>query len=197
MLTLKEITFKDFENDIYKYYVEAFPRNECQSKKSLKKLNKENIIKFVKIIEEEEVVGFIIYVTIKDNPYVWLDYFAIRKEYQNKKYGSKAIQIFKGFFTEYDGIYIEFEKEGLGADKKENEIRKKRINFWKKVGFELLNIDMKLFSVAYSSAVLRLNNNNLANDKIIEYGFRLYEAVMGKRECQKNCFIMDSTNNKN
>lgn len=194
MLILKEVTFREFESDIYKYYVEAFPSIERQSKKYMKELSEQNIMKFVKIIDEDEIVGFLIYVTLEDNPYVWLDYFAIRKEYQNKKYGSKAIQIFKNFFSEYYGIYGEFEKEGLGRDEKENEVRKRRISFWKKAGFELLDIDVSLYGVIYSSAVLKLNDSNLANEKIVECGFRLYEAVMGEKEVQKNCFVVDSSN---
>ncbi len=190
MLSLKEISYNEFEKDIYKYYLEAFPSVERQSKKTLKNLNDQNIIRFVKIVDEETVVGFIIYATFENNPYIWLDYFAIRKEFQNKKYGSKAIQIFKKFFTKYDGIYGEFEKEGLGHDEKENTIRQKRASFLKKAGFELLNIDVSLYGVVYSSCVLRLSKNKIENEKIVEYGFQLYEAVMGKKEIQKHCFII-------
>lgn len=60
---------------------------------------------------------------------VLLDYFAIYKEYQNKKYGTKAIEIFKSFFQAYDGVYGEIEKNGLGKNAEENKIREKRIQF--------------------------------------------------------------------
>lgn len=142
-------------------------------------------------MDEEVNVGFLIYVTVLNNPYVWLDYFAIYKEYQNKKYGTKAIKIFKKFFANYDGIYGEIEKVGFGKADKENQIRAKRLKFWESLGFELLNIDMNLWDVVYSSCVLKLSNVQRNNEEILKYGFALYEAVMGKEKVEKNCFIIE------
>lgn len=191
MVYLKEINDKEFESDVFNYYVELFNEDERQSLKILKKLYEEGTLKFVKIMDNEVNVGFLIYVTTLNNPYVWLDYFAIYKEYQNKKYGTEAIKVFKTFFRNYDGIYGEIEKVGLGDTEEDNKTREKRLKFWLNLGFELLNIDLNLFDVIYSSCVLKLSDENRENKEILKYGFKLYEAVMGKEEIEKNCFIIE------
>lgn len=187
MINLKEIDYREFEKSVYIHYVEAFPRIERQSKKTLKKLYKENIIKFIKIRDETVDVGFMICAVCEGNPYVWLDYFAIYKEFQGQNYGTKGALLLKDFFSDYDGIYGEFEKEGLGRDKKENENRTRRAHFWKNVGFELLDIDLYLYGVVYSSCVLKNSKKNISNEQIVEYGFQLYKAVMGEDNVIKNC----------
>lgn len=192
MVELKEIDFVEFERDVCKQYEELFPEEERQPLLLLKRLFEEGTIKFVKIMDEEINVGFLIYATTLNNPYVWLDYFAIYKEFQNKQYGTKAIKVFKNFFKGFDGIYGEIEKVGLGETEEENRIREKRLNFWENLGFELLNIDMNLFDVVFSSCVLKLNDIKRENSEILKYGFGLYEAVMGKVEIEKNCFVIEN-----
>lgn len=191
MIQLKEIDFVEFEKDVYQYYVELFAEEERQPLPLLSKLFEEGTLKFVKIMDEEKNVGFLIYVTTLNNPYVWLDYFAIYKEFQNRKYGTEAIKIFKTFFKEYDGIYGEIETLGYGATEEENKIREKRLSFWKNLGFELLNIDMNLFDVVYSACVLKLSDVKRENTEIVEFGFGLYEVVMSKIEIEKNCFVVN------
>ncbi len=191
-MKLKEIDFFEFQKDVYKHYIELFPKGERQPVSLLQKLFLEGTIKFVKIKDKEIDVGFLIYVTTLNNPYVWLDYFAIYKEFQNKRYGTEAIKVFKTFFKEYDGIYGEIETLGYGETEEENKIRERRLSFWKNLGFELLNIDMNLFGVIYSSCVLKLKAVKRENNEIIKYGFQLYEAVMGKNSIEKNCFVIEN-----
>lgn len=192
-INLKEIDDKEFKRDVYKYYVELFAEDERQPLELLKKLFEEGNLKFVKIMDNEVNVGFLIYVNTQNNPYVWLDYFAVYKEFQSKKYGTDAIKQFKNFFSNYDGIYGEIEKLGLGQNEEENRIREKRFKFWSNLGFELLNIDVYLYEVVYSSCVLKLKENvKTSNREILDYGFKLYETVMGKESVEKNCFILDT-----
>ena len=77
-------------------------------------------------------------------------------------------------------------------EKQKNKIREKRLSFWKNLGFELLNIDMNLFEVVYSACVLKLNDVKRENTEIVEYGFQLYEAVMGKEVVEKRCFVIEN-----
>jgi len=192
MVSLKEIEFKEFQSDILKYYEELFPKDERQPLPLLQKLYQEGVLKFVKIINDAITVGFLIYVTMPNNPYVWLSYFAIYKEFQNKKYGTEAIKVFQDFFEEYDGIYGEIESIGFGDTEEENRIREKRLKFWQNLGFQLLNIDMRLFDVVYSACVLKFNDVKRNSEEILKYGFMLYEAVMGKDEIEKNCFVIEN-----
>lgn len=98
--------------------------------------------------------------------------------------------MFRDYFAIYDGVYGEFEKEGVGVNDEENAIRHKRSQFWKDAGFELLNIDWNLYGAIYSSCILRLKNKGCDNRKIADYGLELYNAVMGEKEVKKNCHML-------
>lgn len=192
MITLREIEFKEFERDVYRHYKKIFPASERQSKRSLKEKSSEGSVKFVKILENEIDVGFLIYVTVKNNPYIWLDYFAIYEEYQNKNYGFLAIQALKELLKDYDGMYGEFEKEGFGISEEENHIRHKRANFWKRTGFRLLDIDLELYGIIYSSCVLDFSGDKkIENREILEYGFQLYRVLNDDKQMQKYCHILE------
>lgn len=191
MIYLKEVDYFEFKDKIYQKYLELFPKDEIMSLKLLKKLYKKEILKFVEIMDEKNVVGFLIYVTLKNNPYVWLDYFAIFKKYQNKNYGTKAINLLKKFLNKYDGIYGEIEKLGFGNTEVENEIRKRRASFWMNLGFEIMDIDLKLFDVIYSPCVLRINDYSKTYREILEYGIILYKSIMSENKYNKNCFVLN------
>lgn len=193
MLKLVQIDFKEFKKEIYPYYLDLFPKDERKSLTSLKALYEKGLNKIVKIVDDETPVGFLIYNTVKNNKYILLDYFAIFSEYQNKQYGSKAIKLFKNFFTDYNAIYGEVEKQGCGSDEKENIIREKRIKFWKKLGFELLNVDLELFGVLYSPCILKLKDIELNEDEIMKSAFEIYIAIHGEEKAKKKCKIINDS----
>lgn len=190
MVSLVEIDFDEFKREIYPHYLELFPEDERKPLTIIKTLYEKGLNKIVKIVDNETTVGFLIYNTVKNNKYILLDYFAIFREYQNKQYGSKAIKLFKDFFTDYNGIYGEVEKQGCGSDEKENIIREKRIKFWKKLGFELLNVDLELFEVLYSPCILKLKDIELNEDEIMKSAFEIYIAIHGKEKTKKKCKII-------
>ncbi len=189
MLELISITYKQFKQEIYYHYLELFPKDERKTLKDLEKQYKDNILKFAKIVNHN-TIGFLIYETIENNPLVLLDYFAIFPEYQNQKYGSKAIEVFKTFFATYDGIYGEIEKNGLGKNEEENQIRARRINFWQNLGFVLLETDLELYKVIYSPCILKLKNISYSEEEIINYAFQIYNALFGEKKIEKNCRIL-------
>lgn len=196
MLKLIQIDFEKFKKEIYPYYLELFPKNERKSLKNIEKSYLKDITKLVKIVDDNTTVGFLIYNTLPDNKYVQLDYFAIFKEFQNKKYGSTAIKLFKDFFDDYNGIYGEVEKAGLGINEKENKIREKRIKFWEKLGFQLFDFDLELFKVIYSPCILKIKDIKLDNDEIIESAFKIYNALLGEKRVNKNCKVIKDSYSK-
>ena len=193
MIKLREINYETFKKDVYQEYTKLFPKNERQTKRKLKKAYNQGILKFIQIFNDDTKIGFLIYICLENNPYIWLDYFAIYHEYQNQKYGTKAIQAFKKYFSSYDGIYGEIESLGAGETEEENQIRAKRIKFWETLGFEILNIDVILFGVKYSTCALKLKKTSQKNIDIVHYGFSLYKALLGSKHIQENCFILLNT----
>lgn len=72
----------------------------------------------------------------------------------------------------------------------ENKIREKRVRFWKNLGFEFLDIDLKMFHVIYSPCILKIKDIELDCDEIMKYAFELYDALLGEKRVRKNCMIM-------
>lgn len=190
MLKLISIDFKEFKKNIYHYYVELFPEDERKSLKNIENNYLKGITKLVSIMDDNITIGFLIYNTLEGNKYVQLDYFAIFKEFQNKKNGTQAIKAFKENSKEYNGIYGEVEKAGLGLDETENNKRERRIKFWKNLGFELFDFDLELFDVIYSPCILKIKDIKLDYDEVMKSAFEIYEALLGKEKVKKRCKII-------
>lgn len=59
---------------------------------------------------------------------LYLDYFAILPQYQNKGYGTQAIKLLKEQCKNYNGVYVEVERV-RNDNTKEDKIRIKRAKF--------------------------------------------------------------------
>lgn len=105
-MQLKKIDILEFKKVIYSDYKKIFPSIERKSYRTIKKLYNNNMSDIIGIIQDNELVGFIIINTIEDNLYAILDYFAILPKYQGKGYGTEAIKLLKEMYKEYNGIYI-------------------------------------------------------------------------------------------
>ena len=134
---------------IYKEYENLFPDNERKSYRLIKKVYNKGISKIIKIVDDSKFIGFMIANKIENVNYLQLDYFAILHEYQNKGYGTKAINLLKEQCKDYNGIYIEVERV-RNDNTDEDKIRAKRVKFYEDIGFYKLSIDINLFFVEYS-----------------------------------------------
>lgn len=191
-MELINIDYKEFKAEIYQKYIEIFPEEERKTLEAMKKNYNKNITKFIKIDEENELIGFFIMNSIKNNRYMQLDYFAILPEYQNKGYGTKAIKELEKVVQNYDAIFVEIEKLGYGANTAENEIREKRAKFYERLEFNKLNVDLKWFNSLFLSIYyLKLNNNLTYDEKeILNNIFEIYYKVHGKKKVDENCEII-------
>ena len=190
-MELKLIEIKEFKKDVYKQYKKIFPMSERKPYKILEKgyYNKNAV--FYKIIEESKLVGFIITQNVENSSYILLDYFAILPEYQCNGYGKQAIkELNKIVSKKYNGILIEVEKLGLGKNEKENELRQRRIEFYEKLGFVNLQIDLNLFNVIFSVYVLPCIEEMQNKHEIIEELLKIYDVVLGEKRRNKYCKIL-------
>ena len=186
-MELINIDYKEFKAEIYQKYIEIFPEEERKTLEAMEKNYNKNITKFIKIDEENELIGFFIMNSIKNNRYMQLDYFAILPEYQNKGYGTKAIKELEKVVQNYDAIFVEIEKLGYGANTAEN-----RAKFYERLEFNKLNVDLKWFNSLFLSIYyLKLNNNLTYDEKeILNNIFEIYYKVHGKKKVDENCEII-------
>ena len=74
---------------------------------------KNGIEKFYKILLKDITIGFFMLEKLSDNYPFYIDYFAIFNEFQNKGYGTKAMQILENKITDSRGLIAEIEKENI------------------------------------------------------------------------------------
>ena len=188
-MELKLIEINEFKKDIYKHYKNIFPSAERKSYKILKRGYNNKVTNFYKIIEKNKLVGFIITQTANgDSRYVLLDFLAILPIYQCKGFGKQAIKELNKIISEkYYGLFAEVEKAGLGKNEKENDIRRRRIEFYEKLGFVNSEIDINLSNVVFSVYVLSSSkkDDDILNDLLI-----IYNYIWGEKRKHKNFEIL-------
>ena len=189
MLELVNVDIKEFKRTMYEEYKKLFPKNERKSYRFLKRAYKKGITKIIKILDDNEFIGFMIINKIENIEYLCLDYFAILPQYQNKGYGTKAIKLLKEQCKSYNGVYVEVEKVKNDSTE-EDKIRIKRVKFYENNGFYKLSFDLYFFSVEYSMYMLRTSNINEDERKITKDIFTIYNTIIGEKRLSKNCVIL-------
>ena len=190
-MQLKKIDILEFKKVIYGDYKKIFPSMERKSYRTIKRLYKNNMTEIIEIVQENEIVGFIIINTIEDNLYAILDYFAILPKYQGKGYGTEAIKLLKEMYKEYNGIYIEIEKIETAKTEEEMHIRKRRANFYENLGFIKMKFDLDLFFVIYSIYILPCKVDKFTDREAIDEIFKIYRATIGEKRTEKYCKLLE------
>lgn len=190
-MQLVNVNIKQFKEIIYPEYIKIFPKEERKELKTIEQNYDKKITKLIKICENNQFIGFFIINTIKNSQYVQLDYFAILEKYQNKGYGTKAIQLLKSQMEAYGGIFVEIEKLGLGKEVQDNLLRERRAKFYENLGFEKLNSELKWFeTLILSIYVLPISTHKDNENEILKNMFQIYISVHGKDKVDKNCKVI-------
>ena len=183
MINLVETNLKDFKKEIYPEYKILFPALERKPYKSFKKTFKNNYTKFLKIFYDETCVGFFILNIIDLN--IQIDYFAIFKKYQSLGYGTGALKKLQEKYCNYS-LFIEVEKADCGDTEEENITRQKRINFYKKAGFQKIDFDLILYNVIYTPYSFNYKIPNDIHESVNIY-LSFYYGLYNKRRIDKYC----------
>lgn len=190
-MQLKKINIHEFKKVIYSDYKKIFPSIERKSYRTIKKLYNNNMTDIIGIIQDNELVGFIIINTIENNLYAILDYFAILPKYQGKGYGTEAIKLLKEMYKEYNGIYIEIEKIETAKTEEEMHTRQRRANFYENLGFIKMKFDLDLYFVIYSIYILPCKVDKFIDREAIDEIFKIYIATIGEKRTEKYCKLLE------
>lgn len=187
-IKLKNIDINEFKNEVYRYYLEIFPKEERKPLELMQSSYEKQYTKIIEILYENKIAGFMLLNRVKNKGYAILDYLAILPKYRNNKIGTKALKILLEQEKGNSGIFLEIEKVGLGRDIEENLLREKRKSFYEKLGFKKLNFDLLLFNVIYTPYLF----SNIENDEdiIIDEIFNIYESISGKERIKQNCKVL-------
>lgn len=190
-LQIANINIEKFKKVVYPEYLKLFPQEERKALETIEKSFYNGITKIIEIVDNNIFIGFIIINTLTDNKYIQLDYLAILPQYQNKGYGTQAINLLKKQSKEYNGIFVETEKVGLGTNEDENKLRSKRARFYEKLGFYKLNFELKWYeSLILSPYVFQISINKNSEDEILKNMLKIYIATHGREKVENNCKIL-------
>lgn len=119
---LKNVEKNDYLKAV-NLYKQAFPFHEQREQTSQNTINNNEKYHFGMIYDEGKFIGIILYWNFKK--YIYVEHFAICKEYRGKGYGTKVLELMK----QKDKIII------LEIDPLIDDVAKKRALFYKNCGF--------------------------------------------------------------
>lgn len=183
MIDVIEITISEFEENIYNKYIKLFPKDEQRHWGKIEKTYSKGIEKFYKIILNNITIGFFMLEKLRDDYPFYLDYFAIFDEFQNKGYGTNAIQILMNKIIHNNGLIAEIEKESV-----DNPITIKRFEFYKRLGFNKIGSEYLLYDVLYTPIININKNIEKENMDIIFFDY--YKTNCGKNAIKTKCKIV-------
>lgn len=155
------------KTEMKRIYLKAFPESERFPFWILKHCSKENNIKFMEVLNGNELVGIEYLLTYENNAY--LMYFAIDENKQNKGYGSEIV---KDLANEYNTVILSIEK----LDNINREIKQKRKKFYLRNGFQETNVFYEDAGVEYE--ILTTNKNFSITKESIE---KFYEQMTSSK----------------
>ncbi len=183
MIEVKEISIREFQDDIYHQYVLLFPEKERREWKKIERTYAEGIEKFYKILLGKRIIGFFLLETLGDSYPFYLDYFAIFEEFQNQGYGSKAIEKLCKDIVGERGVIGEIEKVSS-----EDPVSFNRYSFYKRLGFREVDSEYLLYQVLYTPIVL-IPSQSFSKEQLDSLFFDYYRVNCGD-EMERNCKII-------
>ena len=124
-----EIDENKFE-DVYNIMDEAFPIDEHRKKENQKKLLKNKSYKIHGLYDDKKIIAFV--ASWELEKFIFIEHFAVHKDYRNKKIGENLLKTFLGLKNK--NIILEVEPPL-------NDLKIRRINFYKRCGFCLNNYE--------------------------------------------------------
>ena len=79
-----------------------------------------------------------------------LDYLAVCRGGRGQGTGSAFMEQLKAHYGGFDGLLVEAEAEDPQAGEEQNALRRRRIDFYRRCGFRMLDYKARLFGVTYA-----------------------------------------------
>lgn len=191
MLEFKEITYHD--NELLKQsldiYLTYFPTQETRPlEKTISMIQKDDNYHIIATLKDEKVIGISLLYLFLSLKFGLLDYMAIINQFQRKGIGTKLFSFtFKIFISKISdgiGLLVEIQKDNMQKNSK-NEVRKRRIKFYKTLGCKFLNgINYLLPSQIgghpeemYLMIKPIKNINSLSRDNVFEFVDAIYSKI--------------------
>lgn len=147
MIVKNYIENLSIRSDVEPLFLSAFPENERPPVKRYFSLFKKNINILYGFYEGDNFIGFSSVTIYKDIAYIF--FLAVAPEHRNKGYGSKILSYLKEEYSKYTVLLCYEEVDDKYPD---NDMRKKREEFYQRNGFVKNQFKSEEFYVVYQTA---------------------------------------------
>ncbi len=168
---LRTINENEFSR-IYEIMTESFPYDEIRSFEGQKNLLLKEEYQILAFAEGDNIMGFIALWQFPN--YNFIEHFAIDKKFRNKGLGSKII---KDFIKQSD------KKTILDVEPPNDDLCKRRIEFYKKEGFILHDFDYVMPAYSENQNDVRLLvmcTENMSNDDFDNFNKKIHTIINNK-----------------
>lgn len=147
MLVFKEISYNNENNKLLKQILDIYstyfpPQETIPLEKIISTIQKDDNYHVVAALQDETVIGFSLLYLFPSLKFGLLGYMAVLKEWEGKRIGTKlfnfTFKIFSSKISDGIALLMEIQKDNV-QNIKENEIRKRRIKFYKNLGCKFLH----------------------------------------------------------
>lgn len=135
---------------IYSSHMEEdFPPKERKPLRVIEALLDAGMYDTLGIYEGETLMAYAFLWHDEERDYVLLDYFAVCAGGRGQGTGTTALGLLEDYYSDYCGILAESEALDDDAAPEENEVRTRRLDFYRRAGFHSLGYRVRLFTVVY------------------------------------------------
>ncbi|MEG1999791.1 MAG: GNAT family N-acetyltransferase [Evtepia sp.] len=132
----------------------AFPAAELKSYAGMERLRSRNAYLPLGVFDQNDLVGYSLLWGDPKADYLLLDYLGVTEARRNGGIGAKILHLLRDTFKDKSGILGEVESPDGGA---EDELRLRRLNFYRRNDFTKMDYDCVLFGVLYDTMLLSPN----------------------------------------
>lgn len=152
LLWFEELQTRKKVSKIFYRYEKTFPEDERRNKEEFLSLAENPNVFIFNINNDDETVGYLVLWELDE--FYFLEHFEVFEEYRNKKFGEKILTLLKEKFGK---IALEIDPDF------HSEISKRRLHFYERNGFEV--IDKNYIQPSYGEEKPSLNLFLMANFK--------------------------------
>ncbi len=182
---LTELTIPQIREIYNKYMVVDFPPDELKPLAHIEGMVTRGICTCYALFEDGKVLSYV-NLCEKDG-FILVDYLAVTPHLRGQGIGSRTLELLKELCRGRT-ILIECEAAGLAKTEAEAEIRRRRIEFYLRAGFELSGVSSLLFGVDYVILSYPAADNTTTADGLAT----VYLEMLGKDMYDRNMTIYKS-----
>ena len=170
---LHEHEIKDF----YAHHIQRdFPIFELRPLTDILRLLKEDLYVCYGYFKEANLIAYACFASTPELPYALLDYFAVIPGQRSNGQGGQFLQALKEILP-HDGLFIEAEAPEKVKDLDKQQLRCRRIDFYKRNGAILTNVKGPLFGTYFSILYFPITEEITTDEQILQGIMSIYREI--------------------